>query len=137
MTRRRALMSFRAEPSEGLGEYTAGYYALLTPQATNKFTITHNLGVKPKVVIIDADFEPPSGRNALIHAVYAFDVYDYANGNMVFAQYWFSGNLTKYATSAANVTMDAANTEITLPPIYSGARSPWNTSGQYKVRVLG
>lgn len=130
-------MAVAAEPSDRLGEYTAGYYASLTPQSTSLFTITHNLGVIPKVVTIEADFELPSGRSTLVNAVYAFNVYGYENDGQIYAKYFFSGNVTKYSRAVTDISAVATETELTLQPVYSTARSPWNTEGQYKVRVLG
>lgn len=133
MMRRNALL---AQIQNGLGEYTKGYYAVLTPQSANEFVIQHNLGIMPKVCIIEAKFEPEDGNNIALNSIYRFDVLvDDTSYECRVCEYFYENNITSYVSVSA--TEHRTLNSLTLPPLYSASRSPWNINGTYIVRVMG
>lgn len=137
--RRRMMGAFATppEPTEPLGEYTVGYYnTSVTPSSVSDFVITHDMGVVPKVVIVEANFEPSQGVNAGLNGIYAFDVYGITSGNVAFTgQYWYNNAIT-YG-GGTNNTSSATTTTVSLGRLSGSVRSNWNTSGTYTVRMLG
>lgn len=136
MARRKVLLAQMMQ--SGLGEYTKGYYAVLTPSSATEFIIPHNLGIIPKVCIVEANFEPTEGVNVGLDVVYAFNVYGMTNNfiGVKVIQYFYRNALLVYDTALSS--FDYVNeSEMRLGPVYSSARSPWNTNGTYIVTVLG
>ena len=122
----------------GLGEYTKGYYAVLTPSSATEFVISHNLGIIPKVCIVEANFEPTEGVNVGLDGIYAFNVYG-MDDNAIAAKitrYFYSNQVMTYGTGYTSIDF-VTETELRLAPLFSQVRSPWNTNGLYTVRVLG
>lgn len=133
--RRRVIMG---SLKSGLGEYTKGYYAVLTPSSAAEFVIPHNLGIIPKVCIVEANFEPTEGVNVGLDAVYAFNVYGMAGdavGGKVF-WYYYRNAINSFERGYTDLSF-VTESEIRLSPVYSSVRSPWNTNGTYIVTVLG
>lgn len=133
--RRRVIMG---SLKSGLGEYTKGYYAALTPASATEFVIPHNLGIIPKVCIVEANFEPTEGVNVGLDAVYAFNVYGMAGNAVGGTSYWyyFQNAINTYDRDYTDLSF-VTESEIRLSPVHSFARSPWNTNGTYIVTVLG
>lgn len=133
--RRRVIMG---SLKSGLGEYTKGYYAVLTPASATEFVIPHNLGIIPKVCIIEANFGPTEGVNVGLDAIYAFNVYGMVGDAFGGTVYWyyFQNAINTYDEGYTDLSF-VTESEIRLSPVYSSARSPWNTSGTYTVRVMG
>lgn len=136
MARRKVLLAQMMQ--SGLGEYTKGYYAVLTPSSTTEFVIPHNLGIIPKVCIVEANFEPTEGVNVGLDAVYAFNVYGMAGDAVGGKVYWYyyRNAINTYEQGYTDLSF-VTESEIRLSPVYSSARSPWNTNGTYIVTVLG
>lgn len=132
--RRRVIMG---SLKSGLGEYTKGYYAVLTPSSATEFVIPHNLGIIPKVCIVEANFEPTEGANVGLDAVYAFNVYGITvNGGVYVIKYFYKNTTRTFDNPIPNLD-HVSESDIKLKPMYSSARSPWNTNGTYTVTVLG
>lgn len=135
MMRRQALLAQMMQ--SGLGEYTKGYYAVLTPSSATKFVIPHNLGIIPKVCIVEANFEPTEGVDVGLDAVYAFNVYGMTvNGGVNIVKYFYRNETRTYDNPIPNLD-HVSESDIKLKPMYSDVRSPWNTNGTYAVTVLG
>lgn len=132
--RRRVIMG---SLKSGLGEYTKGYYAVLTPSSATEFVIPHNLGIIPKVCIVEANFEPTEGVNVGLDAVYAFNVYGITLNSGVYSIKYFYQNGTRTFDSPIPNLDHVSESDIKLKPMYSSTRSPWNTNGTYTVRVMG
>ena len=134
--RRRVIMG---SLKSGLGEYTKGYYAVLTPSSTTEFVIPHNLGIIPKVCIVEANFEPIKGIKSGLNGVYVFRPLALTDTAILCAKiytYWYQDRMTNYRDALTNINF-VTESEIRLSPLYSSAKSPWNTSGTYTVRVMG
>ena len=132
--RRRVIMG---SLKSGLGEYTKGYYAVLTPSSATEFVIPHNLGIIPKVCIVEANFEPTEGVNIGLDAVYVFNVYGITVNSGVNAGKYFYRNETRTYDNPIPNLDQASESDIKLKPMYSSIRSPWNTNGTYTATVLG
>ena len=142
MLLRRRLMVQGGEtpgPASGIGEFSASYEATLTPGSTSEWTIQHNLGVTPKCVIIEMTGEP-SMTSYGIGAIYELDMLETQGGNTGFVvEKYHYNNADSYVGKALPndeaITFNA--TSLTVYPVYSTVRSPWDTGTTYRVQVYG
>lgn len=126
-------------PEPGIGEFTAAYEATLTPGSTSEWTIRHNLGVLPKCVIIEMVGEP-SMTNYAVRAIYELDMLETQGGNTGFGvgEYRYNGSTSYSGRALPNAESITFNTtSLTVYPVYSTARSPWDTGTTYSVKVYG
>ena len=139
LLRRRMMGQGGEPPAPGIGEFSASYEATLTPGSTSEWTIRHNLGVVPKCVIIEMAGEP-SMTNYCSGAIYELDMLETQGGNTGFAvgKYHYN-NADSYAGKALPndeaITFNAAS--LTVFPVHSTARSPWDMGTTYSVQVFG
>lgn len=134
---RRRLAMFEDAPPEGIGEFRRGYAATLTPNSTSEWVITHNLGVMPKFVSVVMVGEP-TVNNYGICAVYELDVPDMQDdktGFMAYKYHYNNADSTDRRLLPNATYFDADSTQITLKPVYSSGRSPWDTGTAYHVQV--
>lgn len=139
--KKKLLMMQIAEPTpEGVGIFTRGYEAILTPEGTNSFTITHNLGIIPRLCVIEAVMDTVTGTNYPIEAIIDFDMYDIKGdktGSCAY-MYHYNGSDSFNAYHLPDSRIPTVNeTTISLKALYSTIRSPWDTSATYIVRVWG
>lgn len=123
----------------GLGEFTAGYAATLTPDSQLNWVITHNLGVVPKLVIVEM-VGTPTLTNYAIKAVYVPNVQgfeSFANTGYKTGFYYYNDTQYDFAGGITNTSMELGTSTVKLPMIYNNARSPWDTGSQYRVQIYG
>ncbi len=135
MMRRREMLAPKIQ--EILGEFTAGYAQTIIPDNTSEWVITHNLGVMPKFVSVVMVGEPTI-NNYGIFAVYELDVPNMQNdktGFMAYRYHYNNADSTDRRLLPNTTYFDADSTQITLKPVYSVGRSPWDTGAAYHVQV--
>lgn len=137
LLRRRLMVQGVEPPAEPLGEFTHGYVATLTPNSTSEWVITHNLGVMPKFVSVVMVGEPTVNSYGIL-AVYELDVPNMQDDKIGFMAYKYrynSSDSTDRRLLPDTTYFDADSTQITLKPVYSIGRSPWDTGTTYRVKV--
>ena len=137
--RRRLLMML--EKSEGVGIFTKGYEAVLTPQSTKLFTITHNLGILPRLVSIEADMDSIQTTNYIIMMLIDNNVYGLQDDKtgVALGKYHYNSNDSYSATRLPIASYEATETAIVIPAgaVFNSIRSPWDISASYSVRIWG
>lgn len=136
--RRGLLTNLSESPSEQVGIFTKGYEATLKPGSTTEFVIPHNLGIMPRLCIIEMDRSMAQATNYCINAVVDFDVegWEDKTGSVGYI-YCYNGTDTSGVLLLPDMKVSASETSITLIPFYSNSRSPWDTNANYHVRVWG
>ena len=140
MLRRHMLMpSLTAVVSEPLGEFTKGYVKSLQPSSESSFIINHNLGVIPKVIIINLVDGTQSLSKYGVDATIWFDgTVDKSNNTVGVMAYNYYYNSKKNSAARALPNTNyviATTTTITVAPLYNSTRSPWDTNATYVVQV--
>lgn len=142
MLLRRRMMGQGGEPptpSTGLGEFGAGYSATLTPVLDeSQWTITHNLGAVPEVVIVEMVGEPTL-TNYTVNAAYSFGITGMKEQNNGYSgcMYHYNGSDTKMGVVlfSGTTTISADAQTVTLGAMYNSTRSPWDSGTTYHVQV--
>ena len=128
MSIRRRLLEVGAPVPSGLGEFTKAFTATLQPTSATAWVVQHNLGIVPKVVLIDAVGQV---ANYYVRAfVYYPTIVDtqtwYATG-----MYWLNAN----NTASRIVTEDIPTETEMLMPIIHSTRGKYDTNATYYVRA--
>lgn len=139
---RRKVMAYHPAQS-AVGIFTKGYEATLTPQAGNSFTITHNLGIIPRLCIIELDDSTRQRTNAyVIYGIIDFNVAGLPSDRLGYGMFEYYYNSiahtsTAYPNTETNkkLLVDEQTIEIGYP--YGTSRSIWDTDADYHVRVWG
>ena len=135
MMLRRAMMAPQA--AAGLGEFTAGYSATLTPDSGTAWVITHNLGVVPKIVIVEMVGTPAATNYANREmVVLASNLPDDNTGYFAY-EYYYNGADNKSSQFIGTTYYEADTATVTMKPPYNSARSSWDTGTTYHVQIYG
>ena len=142
LLRRRLMEASSVTPAPGgLGEFSKGYAATLTPNSQTEWVIQHDMGVTPKVVILEmVDRTAATITNYTLFGFYELDVAGMQNDTtgIVSYEYHFNNADTKAQGSISGTSkIDASTTTITLKPPYNNNRSPFDTGTTYRVQVYG
>ena len=133
--RRRILLHQTTVPApSGLGEFNAGYVYTGYPSSQTSWTITHNLGAIPKVVIVKINDDTSPTASTALFMMLGIP----AKGSETFiraGRYYYNNTLTTAYANAAMDTLVADEQSITLPVVYSTTRSKWDTTKEYTVEV--
>lgn len=125
--------------AEQIGIFTKGYEATLKPGATNSFVIQHDLGIMPRLCIIEMDRSTAQLTSYCYNVIIDFDVHGMRSDKTGHERYRYRYNNSDQSSGnslpSSAVTVDEE--KITLIPPYSTGRSPWDTSADYHVRVWG
>ena len=132
---RRGMMRGAAGP--GLGEYTMAYTAMVTPTTTSKLTITHNLGVLPKLVIVEMADEPTLASYSINFMVTIVEGGLTGDETGTFrGMYYYNGAVSGNAGGASGAEKyTATETEVQLSTVNISSRSQWDTGARYYVQI--
>ena len=130
-------MMREAQAPAGLGEFTAGYAATLTPDSATEWVITHNLGVVPKIVVVEMVGEPTETNYAIHEIVVLANNLADNNPGYISYMYHYNGNDNKSGRYISETYYEADTTTVTMKPPYNSARSSWDTGTTYHVQIYG
>ena len=142
LLRRRLMEASSVTPAPGgLGEFSKGYAATLTPNSQTELVIQHNMGVTPKVVILEmVDRTAATLTNYAYFGIYELDISGMQNDKTGLVSYAHRYNGTDYTDKKSLPDTDcieADTTTVTLKPPYNNNRSPFDTGTTYRVQVYG
>ena len=126
-------------PAPGIGEFSASYEATLMPGNAEAWVINHRLGVMPKLITVKMTGTPTRANYGIL-AIYEMDVSgmnEDRTGYMVYKYYYNSTDYENARFLPAPSYIETTTTTATLKPVFSAARSSWDTGAEYRVCIYG
>lgn len=124
---------------KGVGIFTKGYEAVLSPQSASEFVVTHNLGVKPRVMFLELVDGTVQNANYVIYCIADFDTYleDDKTGYFTYLYHYNNSDSTSSDSFPTSTKITANETTLTMAQLFSSIRTPWDTGAQYRVDIWG
>lgn len=109
MLRRQMMMS-----GERLGEFTKAYTAIVPRTATYTLTVTHNLGIIPKIVLVEVASGTPTLESYTAECLYMPDVYGMMYTRTGYAEFIRNNGTGNHTYVNASSTITATESIVTL-----------------------